>query len=144
MQPLADLKNLRVLVADDDPAIVELVTARLDLAGYRSCHARNGFECMTRLSELRPAALILDINMPGRDGFEVLRLMGATGVAKTPTMVLTARNQPDDVRRAIGLGARDYLAKPFNDAQLLMRVARLLRKAPVPVAAAPPHEAVEI
>ena len=89
---------------------------------------------MSRLTELKPAALILDINMPGRDGFDVLRRMGPAGVAKTPTMVLTARNEPEDVRRAIVLGARDYLAKPFKDEQLLMRVARLLRRA----SAAPP------
>lgn len=118
-----------MLVADDDPGILELVTARLDLAGYISCKAKNGIECMSRLTELKPAALILDINMPGRDGFDVLRRMGPKGVAKTPTMVLTARNEPEDVRRAIVLGARDYLAKPFKDEQLLMRVARLLRRA---------------
>ena len=123
-----------MLVADDDPGILELVTARLDLAGYISCKAKNGIECMSRLTELKPAALILDINMPGRDGFDVLRRMGPAGVAKTPTMVLTARNEPEDVRRAIVLGARDYLAKPFKDEQLLMRVARLLRRA----SAAPP------
>ena len=69
--------------------------------------------------------------MPLIDGFSVLRHMQLYPAQSTPTMVLTARNQGDDVRTAISLGARDFMAKPFKDAQLLARVARLLRtKAP--------------
>jgi two-component system OmpR family response regulator len=67
--------------------------------------------------------------MPRLDGFGLLRKMRLEGIS-TPTMVLTARNQPDDVKQAITLGARDFLAKPFKDDQLLQRVGRLLRKAP--------------
>jgi DNA-binding response OmpR family regulator len=74
---------------------------------------------------------VLDLNMPRLDGFGLLRKMRLEGL-KTPTMVLTARNQPDDVRQAIELGARDFLAKPFKDEQLLQRVGRLLRRAPSP------------
>lgn len=116
----------RVLVVDDEPSVLELITTRLDIAGYETFYARDGYEAVARLSELRPAALILDINMPRLDGFGVLRQMKQTDAAsRIATMVLTARNQPDDVRQAILLGARDFLAKPFNDQQLLTRVARL-------------------
>lgn len=117
----------RILVVEDDPMIRELITTRLELGGYQTFVASDGFQGLTSLAEVRPAAMILDINMPRLDGFGVLKRMRALGVA-VPTIVLTARNQPDDVRAAISLGARDFLAKPFRDEQLLARVARLLRK----------------
>lgn len=119
----------RILIVEDDPIILDLITTRLDIAGYDTYFARDGFEGLKRLHELRPSALVLDINMPRLDGFGVLRKMRQEGL-NTPTMVLTARNQPDDVKQAITLGARDFLAKPFKDEQLLQRVGRLLRKAP--------------
>lgn len=119
----------RVLVVEDDQIILDLITTRLDIAGYDTYFARDGFEGLKRLHELRPSALVLDLNMPRLDGFGMLRKMRQEGL-NVPTMVLTARNQPDDVRQAITLGARDFLAKPFKDEQLLQRVGRLLRRAP--------------
>ena len=130
------MARTRILVVEDDPVIVDLITTRLDLAGYDTYFARDGFEGLTRLHELRPAALVLDLNMPRLDGFGMLRKMPLEGL-HTPTMVLTARNQPDDVKLAIALGARDFLAKPFKEEQLLQRVGRLLRKAPARPAAQP-------
>ncbi len=121
----------RILVVEDDPFIRELITSRLELGGYQTFVASDGLQGLTSLAEVRPAAMILDINMPELDGFGVLRKMRESGaIARTPTMVLTARNQPDDVRTAISLGARDFLSKPFRDDQLLARLARLLRKSP--------------
>jgi two-component system OmpR family response regulator len=119
----------RILIVEDDPIILDLITTRLDIAGYDTYFARDGFEGLARLHELRPSALVLDLNMPRLDGFGLLRKMRLEGLS-TPTMVLTARNQPDDVQQAITLGARDFLAKPFKDEQLLQRIGRLLRKAP--------------
>jgi DNA-binding response OmpR family regulator len=118
----------RILVVDDDKAILDLVSTRLTLAGYNVFSARNGHEALTRLSSLRPAAMVLDLNMPSLDGFGVLERMGREWTARTPTLVLTARQGTADVKRAIQLGARDYLAKPFKDADLLMRVTRLFRR----------------
>ena len=126
----------RILIVEDDPIILDLITTRLDIAGYDTYFARDGFEGFQRLHELRPSALVLDLNMPRLDGFGLLRKMRLEGL-NTPTMVLTARNQPDDVKEAITLGARDFLAKPFKDEQLLQRVGRLLRKAPARPAKAP-------
>ena len=123
------MARTRILVVEDDPVILDLITTRLDLAGYDTYFARDGFEGLARLHELRPSALVLDLNMPRLDGFGMLRKMPLEGLY-TPTMVLTARNQPDDVRMAIALGARDFLAKPFKEEQLLQRVGRLLRRAP--------------
>ncbi len=122
-----DPRRRRLLVVDDEPAVRDLITLRLELAGYHVDTARDGYEALERLSGPRPEAMILDVNMPRMDGFEVLRSVDRLGIARVPTMVLTARNAADDVRTAIGLGARDFLAKPFRDDQLLTRVARLLR-----------------
>ena len=120
----------RVLVVEDDPMIRELILTRLDLGGYQTFSAVDGFLGLSALRDVRPAALLLDINMPRLDGFGVLRAMQADrAISHIPTMVLTARNNPEDVRTAIGLGARDFLSKPFKDEQLLARVARLMRQA---------------
>jgi two-component system OmpR family response regulator len=117
----------RVLVVEDDPFLLELITTRLELAGFDTRAARDGSQALQRLSEFRPEAMVLDINMPVLDGFGVLQHMQAQGLTdKTPTMVLTARNSPEDVSKAIKLGARDYLSKPFKDEQLIARVGRLL------------------
>jgi len=119
----------RVLVVDDDPHIVELIVTRLGLAGFETHAARDGNEAIQRLTQFRPEAMVLDINMPVLDGFGVLAHMQANGLsARTPTMVLTARNNAGDVARAVQMGARDYLSKPFNDALLLQRVRRLLSR----------------
>lgn len=122
------MRRTRILVVEDDPIILDLITTRLDLAGYDTYFARDGVEGLARLRELRPRAMVLDLNMPRLDGFGLLRKMELEGL-RVPTMVLTARNQPDDVKQAIALGARDFLSKPFKDEQLLQRVGRLLRKA---------------
>lgn len=123
----------RILVVDDDPMMLDLLTTRLDLAGYEAHGARDGHQALHRLRDLRPAAMVLDINMPGMNGFEVLKRLRETGqLAGLPVMVLTARHETADVQQAIKLGARDFLAKPFNDQQFLLRISRLLRAAPKP------------
>ncbi|MBU1376409.1 MAG: response regulator [Alphaproteobacteria bacterium] len=119
----------RVLVVDDDPNIVELIVTRLSIAGHETRLARNGADALQRLADFRPEAMVLDINMPVLDGFGVLAHMKAQGLtARTPTLVLTARNNREDVAKAVQMGARDYLSKPFDDAQLLQRVGRLLAR----------------
>jgi DNA-binding response OmpR family regulator len=84
---------------------------------------------------VRPDAIVLDINMPEMDGFEVLGALNSASTAMIPVLILTARHAVGDVQRAIGLGAKDYLAKPFSEAQLLARVRRLFR---APIAASVP------
>jgi DNA-binding response OmpR family regulator len=116
-----------VLVVDDDGLVRDLLRIRLELDGLLPITARNGVEAMTLLSSHRPAAMLLDVSMPRMDGFQVLEALRQTGRKPPPTLMLTARNAAEDVRRAIELGAKDYLAKPFNDQVLLRRVRRLLR-----------------
>ncbi len=118
----------RILVAEDDAGVRDLIRTRLNAVGYDTHTARDGFEAIVRIRELQPAGLILDINMPGLDGFGVLEVIRADGrVRHTRVLVLTARHAANDVTRAVGLGAKDFLAKPFNENQLVLRVARLLR-----------------
>lgn len=120
----------RVLVVDDDPFLLELIMTRLVIAEYEVRGARDGQEALKELTAFRPEAMVLDINMPVLDGFGVLASMKSHGLTdKTLTMVLTARNTPDDVAKAIQLGAKDYLSKPFKDDQLLQRVSRLFARA---------------
>lgn len=126
----------RILVAEDDQGIRELIRTRLDALGYDVHTARNGIEALDRISAICPSVLILDINMPGADGFTVLKTIRKRNYA-VRVLMLTARHASDDVRRAVELGAKDYLTKPFTEAQLQARVARLLRApaaAPAPSA----------
>lgn len=136
MQP--ERSNARVLVVDDDRLVVELITTRLGIAGYHTICAHDGVEAMEEIRRSRPHGVLLDINMPRLDGFDVLRLLrGEPALRASPVLVLTARNTSEDVRAAIALGARDYLAKPFDDTVLLTRVARLVRRRRPPAQRAP-------
>lgn len=122
----------RILVAEDDQDVRELLRTRLTSSGFDVHVARNGSEALELVSTVKPNAMVLDINMPKFDGFSVLEALRTRGCL-FPVLVLSARHAPEDVRRAVSLGAKDYLAKPFTEAQLQARVARLLR-APAPVA----------
>jgi DNA-binding response OmpR family regulator len=122
----------RILVVEDDHDVRELIRTRLESAGYEMHTARNGSEALGRIAVVKPHGMVLDINMPELDGFGVLEALKTQG-ALFPVLVLTARHAADDVRRAISLGAKDYLTKPFTEAQLQARVARLMR-ALLPVA----------
>jgi len=137
-----------LLVADDDALVRELILTRLRLAGYQPYGARDGRDALARLRELKPQGLILDINMPEVDGFGVLGALRERGMTPAlPVLVLTARHAADDVRKAIQLGAKDYLAKPFTQDQLMARVGRLLRPsrvAPQPQPTPRPAETLEI
>ncbi|MGC1305558.1 MAG: response regulator [Caulobacteraceae bacterium] len=121
----------KVLVAEDDTAIRELIQTQLRLAGYETFSAHNGREALDRVRDWRPQAMLLDINMPVLDGFGVLEeLKTADPERRVAVMVLTARHSGEDVRRAIALGAKDFLRKPFTHTDLVNRVRRLLRPRP--------------
>jgi len=115
----------RIVVAEDDAATRELISKRLDLAGYHAIGARNGYEALARIKDSSPVALVLDIAMPGMSGIDVLREL-AKRTPRLPVLVLTARRRIEDVREVIGLGADSYLTKPFDDKHLIDRVARLV------------------
>lgn len=120
----------RILIAEDDSLMRDLIRMRLANAGYDTHTARSGREALDRAIVIRPQALLLDINLPEIDGFGVLEALHSdlSDIA-LPTIMLTARRSTEDVQRAVSLGAADYLTKDSLDAQLLPRLARVLRVA---------------
>jgi two-component system OmpR family response regulator len=124
----SDARQKRVLIVDDDWGIRDLLEMRLGAQGLHTRLAGNGLEALNAVRDFRPHAMILDINMPMMDGFGVMTRLGRDRMAILPTLVITARGEADDVRRALTLGAKDYLAKPFDDVALMARLRRLLRQ----------------
>lgn len=122
----------RILVVDDHPAIRELVSLRLGVIGYHVQTAENGFRAVERIRSFQPDVVICDLNMPIMDGFGLLEHLGPRRLSTLPVMMLTASHTVRDVQRAIALGARDFLAKPFDEQQLFRRVARLVRRSQAP------------
>jgi two-component system OmpR family response regulator len=128
---MLDPRAPRIFIAEDDDGILDLLVTRLRIAGYHTAQERDGMSALEAIRRNPPNACILDVNMPRLDGFQVLKKLRADErTAHVPILILTARRAPDDIRTAISLGATDYLSKPFNDEQLLARVARLLRRRP--------------
>ena len=117
-----------VLVADDDDDILQLLAFRLERAGYEIVQARNGKEALSLALELRPALAVLDVTMPGLDGYEVTRALRANeATSAMPIILLTARAQTEDAARGMAVGADDYVKKPFDAHDLRERIERLLR-----------------
>lgn len=116
-----------VLVVENDPAIVELVQAQLERAGFQVDSAYDGQEGMEKTFDGLPDAIVLDLSMPRVDGFEMLRrLRGQRALRDIPVLVLSARSSRTDVLTALDLGARDYMVKPFDGRDLVGRVKGLL------------------
>jgi DNA-binding response OmpR family regulator len=122
------MRSQRIFIAEDDAGILDLVRARLEIAGYAVSYARDGAAAISGIINDLPDAVILDIGLPSRNGFEVLHSIRANRRAQDiPVLMLTARHDSSDVQKAIAAGAQDYLAKPFDDQKLLVRVNRLLK-----------------
>jgi DNA-binding response OmpR family regulator len=126
---------MKILVADDDPDLLDLVAYALGQAGFLVVKARDGLEAITRFDAEAPDLVILDINMPGATGFEVCASLRTRG--STPIIMLTARGEEQDLVRALELGADDYLTKPFSPRTLLARIKALLRRAKVESSSGP-------
>jgi putative two-component system response regulator len=118
-----------ILVVDDNPLNRDLLARRLVAQGYRVETANDGRAALARLERSGVSLVLLDIMMPGIDGFEVLRRMRANdGLAHVPVIVITALDELDAAAQCIELGAEDYLAKPFNPVLLRARVSACLEK----------------
>ncbi|HEV3201607.1 MAG TPA: response regulator [Bryobacteraceae bacterium] len=117
----------RVLIADDDPTVVALVRAALKNFGMDCEIANNGRSALEIIRTSHPHAAVLDVNMPGMDGYEVLAAIRAEGL-QVHVILLTARQQESDVIRGFTLGADDYVVKPFGPMELVARLKRLLSR----------------
>jgi DNA-binding response OmpR family regulator len=117
------------LVVEDDPITASLLKHRLERSGFEVEHHDNGLRGLEAIRRTLPDLVVLDIRLPGMDGFEILSRMKAEGVTKNVrTMVLTGLGRESDVSRAFGLGADDYIVKPFSPVELTARALRLVRQ----------------
>lgn len=121
-----DTPKPRVLVVDDEENISYLVESALQLDGIDTQKAADGYQALTAVKTFDPHVIVLDVMMPGIDGFEVLRRLRTDGI-KTPVVFLTARDGVDDRVRGLTSGADDYVVKPFAIAELTARVRVALR-----------------
>jgi len=122
----------RILAVDDNPVNLKVVSATLKQAGFEVATAGNGSEALEQVKIVKPALIILDINMPDMDGYEVcrrLRAMPAT--ANTPIVMLTAHDSLEEKIKGFEAGADEYITKPFQPAELQARVKVLLRRVAV-------------
>jgi two-component system KDP operon response regulator KdpE len=118
---------MRILLVDDDPGLLEALTACLDLEGYEVITANNGQEALARMVQEKPDLLVTDIRMPGVDGWELTRRVRQ--MSGIPILVLTAHaTNPEEVVRGLDLGADDYVRKPFEQGEFMARVRALLRR----------------
>lgn len=116
-----------VLLIEDDADIRRLVGIRLRHAGYDSIEAADGLEGLRLLHERRPAVVVLDIGLPGMDGWQVLQRI--RDLSDVPVMILSARGLEPEKVRGLQSGADDYMTKPFGHQELVARVGALLRRA---------------
>jgi two-component system OmpR family response regulator len=117
----------RLLVVEDDPNILELLSASLRFAGFDVSTATSGSAAVNAAKDRRPDLVVLDVMLPDLDGFEVIRLMRESGT-RTPVVFLTARDATDDKIRGLTLGGDDYVTKPFSLEELTARIRAVLRR----------------
>ena len=118
----------RVLVVDDDPQIVELLSATLRFAGLEIVTAANGEAALETAAEAKPDVIVLDVMLPDLDGFEIVRRLRSSGTT-TPVLFLTARDATTDKVAGLTIGGDDYVTKPFSVDEVVARVNVLLRRA---------------
>ena len=117
----------RVVIIDDEPSLIKFVSQNLRARGYDVADASNGLEGVERVKDYKPDLVILDINMPGMDGFEVCSYIRQFSDAAI--IMLTASGHEGDKIRALDMGADDYLTKPFGIGELMARVRAVMRRA---------------
>lgn len=117
----------RILVVDDEPSIRRLIQVQLERAGYEVVVAVDGIEALETFHRLRPDLVVLDVMMPGPDGFRVLQILkDDPRTAAVPVVMLTARSGDDHVRQGWQEGVDFYMSKPFNPAELRTVVDRMV------------------
>ncbi|MFE0948097.1 response regulator transcription factor [Streptomyces mutabilis] len=129
----------RILVVDDDPTVAEVVAGYLVRAGHVVDRADDGPAALGRAAAHRPDLVVLDLMLPGMDGFEVCRRL--RGAGPVPVIMLTARGDEDDRILGLEVGADDYVTKPFSPRELVLRVESVLRRTRPAAAPRPPSAA---
>ncbi len=120
-------RQSRILVVDDEPMVLEVVTTYLERDGYQVVTATNGAEALAAIADAQPDLVVLDVMLPEIDGFDVLGRIRRTN--DMPVILLTARTEETDRVLGLELGADDYVVKPFSPRELAARVRSVLRRA---------------
>jgi DNA-binding response OmpR family regulator len=116
---------VKVLIVDDEPAIVDLIKINLELEGFETLYCHSGTEAVKYAQSANPDLILLDIMLPDLDGFEVCKTIQDLNI---PIIMLTAKNDIKDKLYGLELGADDYITKPFDGRELIARIKTILRR----------------
>jgi DNA-binding response OmpR family regulator len=117
---------VRILIVDDEPNIVMSLEFLMRQKGYETQVARDGEEALAAVESFRPDLVLLDVNVPRRDGFEVCQKLRADGWTELKIVMLTAKGRDIEIEKGLALGADAYVTKPFSTRELVARVAAML------------------
>jgi DNA-binding response OmpR family regulator len=120
------VRQFRVLLVDDEPHILNFLSSKLRVSGYEVLTASNGFEALEQVQAQEPDLMVLDVLMPGKDGFETLKELRT--FSPVPVIILSAKGTNADKVKGLSLGADDYLAKPFSPDELVARIEAVKRR----------------
>lgn len=115
------------MIIDDEPGVRALLNDTLRIAGFETVEASDGMSALTLLRTLKPDLMVIDINMPLMDGFELVERLRSNNDL-TPVLMLTAREDKADIARGLKIGADDYVIKPFGIEELVLRIKAILRR----------------
>lgn len=124
---MTEISDTHILVVDDDDRIRDLLKRFLTRHGYRVTTSADATKAQAKMRSMDYDIIVLDVMMPGMDGFELTRIVRET--RETPILLLTARGEAEDRIKGLSLGADDYLAKPFEPEELVLRINSILRRA---------------
>ena len=119
--------KLTILVVDDEVGVRELLTDALTISGYEVLQSENGLAALEKIKSHKPDLLIIDVNMPMMNGFELVEKLRENG-NRTPVLMLSARTDQFDINRGLRIGADDYVTKPFGLEELTLRVKAILKR----------------
>ena len=123
------MKGGKIVVIEDEADILEVIAYNLAREGFRPICARNGEEGLGKVREEAPALVVLDLMLPGLDGIEACRLLKLDPVTRSiPIIMVTAKGEESDIVLGLGVGADDYVVKPFSPKELMARVKAVLRR----------------
>ena len=121
--------KVKILVAEDEPDVLNLVAANLRTAGFEVIKAEDGPSALTAARDYAPKLIVLDLMLPGMSGLEICRaLKGEPATAAIPIIMLTAKAEEVDRIVGLELGADDYVTKPFSPRELVLRIMNVLRR----------------
>ena len=117
----------KILIVDDEEKVRRLIETTLSIGDFQIFQAKNGEEALKIAQEEKPALILLDIMMPGMDGFEVCKRLKSNSETKSSCVImLTAKGQKQDIEKGYAVGADDYFVKPFSPMELLNKVEKVL------------------